>query len=198
MLLRGKLFVAAGSFAVAAIAVAGCSTGAQLAAPGNPAAGVAVGGTQGEAGGGGQDAPASTSGEAAGGAATEIRSGLHGSEQRVVFDFSGVPEIDGLKPQRDWFDAEAPARGGSGEPVDGMQGKKFVHVVVQASGLGSATTDAVSFSLPNAKSAVVNDHEGGTAEMTVGVDADYIDYEVKVEGEKVIVSMYCAAESGCK
>ncbi|MFD0486067.1 hypothetical protein ACFQ0O_02245 [Saccharopolyspora spinosporotrichia] len=45
-----------------------------------------------------------------------------------------------------------------------------------------------AFDLPTAKSGVVNDNEGGTVELTVGLDAA-VEYDVEVQGEKVVINM---------
>lgn len=175
MLLRGKLFLVAGSIAVSALAVAGCSTGAQP----EPA-----------------DAPQqvrslqSGTSSAFQAAADEpvIRAGVHGEQERVVFDFSGLPGVDGVKLMNHELNGQSPAWGGSGEPVEGMTGAKFLHIRVEVADPERRTAGPETFGQSLAKSAVVNDNSHGTGELTIGLSRD-VDYEVLVEGEKVIVNM---------
>ena len=174
MFFRSKLAVAAG--AVALSALAGCSAGAEQAPV--PAQGNGVRPVAGESSGAGN-----TAGK------IDIRAGQHGSEERVVFDLSTLPELSGgIKLMKHELDQKAPVWGGSGEPVEGMQGTTFLHVYLEAADAARTTEGPEKFGLPTAKSAVVNDNSHGTAEMTIGLDAA-VDYEVLVEGEKVIVNM---------
>jgi hypothetical protein len=186
MSLRTKLAVATGSVVLSALALTGCSAGAQTftAAP-PPAQGT---GEQSSPGAGGVNTARSevtnnTPGE------IDIRGGQHGSEERVVFDFSTLPELSGgIKVMTHKLNEKAPVWGGSAEPVEGMKGKNFLHVSLEAADAARTTAGPESFDLPTAKSAVVNDNSHGTAELTVGLDAG-VDYEVLVEGEKVIINM---------
>ncbi|QUH03799.1 hypothetical protein HUO13_25950 [Saccharopolyspora erythraea] len=206
MSFRSKLAVATGSVVLSALALTGCSAGAQPAVPapgqvtGNQAS-PGVGGAAGES-----SEAAENSGEATGTGESgevresgqvindkpgeiDIRAGQHGSEERVVFDLSTLPELSGgIKLMKHELNEQAPVWGGSGEPVEGMEGKSFLHVYLEAADAARTTAGPESFGLPTAKSAVVNDNSHGTAEMTVGLDAG-VDYEVLVEGEKVVINM---------
>ncbi|HEX6361106.1 AMIN-like domain-containing (lipo)protein [Actinophytocola sp.] len=120
------------------------------------------------------------------GPAVELRAGNHGSEDRVVLEFFGV---DGIEVLNHSLDEKPPVRGGSGEPIPGMTGTVFLHVVVVGvPATMIAPTSPTAYDLPIVKSAVVNDIEGGTLEAGVGLAAS-VDYEVKVEGNKIIVNM---------
>jgi hypothetical protein len=173
MFLRSKLFVAAGSIVLSALALTGCSAGTQ-AAPPAPAAGGAV-----------QSGGASNLTAAA---KPDIRAGVHGSEERVVFDFSALPNVNGLKLMNHELNEEAPVWGGSGEPVKGMKGKAFIHIRLEISDPNRTTAGPEQFGQKLAQSAVVNDNSHGTGELTIGV-SEGVDYEVLVEGDKVIVNM---------
>jgi hypothetical protein len=204
MSLRSKLAVATGSVVLSALALTGCSAGAQpptLA----PALGQGAG-NQPSASVGSANSESSETGESSEAAESggvhesgevinntpgeiDIRGGQHGSEERVVFDFSTLPELSGgIKVKKHELNEEAPVWGGSAEPVEGMKGKSFLHVYLEAADAARTTERPESFDLPTAKSAVVNDNSHGTTEMTVGLDAG-VDYEVLVEGEKVIINM---------
>ncbi|GAA2784602.1 AMIN-like domain-containing (lipo)protein [Saccharopolyspora taberi] len=177
MSVRNKLAIATGSVVLSALALTGCSAGAQPAPPA-PAQGNGVQAAVGDTGG-----AVDTSGR------IDIRGGQHGSEERVVFDFSALPELSGgIKVMKSEMDTKSPVWGGSGEPVEGMKGNTFLHVYLEAADAARTTEGPEEFGLPTARSAVVNDNSHGTAELTVGLDAA-VDFEVLVEGEKVIINM---------
>ncbi|SFS87722.1 AMIN-like domain-containing (lipo)protein [Saccharopolyspora flava] len=231
MSFRTKLAVATGSVVLSALALTGCSAGAQqpVVAPvlgqasanqpsSGPAVGHSEGGTISHAAGTGDNSESAdtgtsstsagtgTSSEAAGtypgsgayesGDAVDtpvgdidIRAGQHGSEERVVFDFSSLSGLSGgISVNSHELNQTAPVWGGSAEPVQGMKGTNFLHIYLNAADAGRTTAGPELFNLPTAKSAVVNDNSHGTAEMTIGLDSS-VDYEVLVEGEKLIINM---------
>jgi hypothetical protein len=106
-----------------------------------------------------------------------------------VLEFSGV---GGIKVLSHSLDEKPPVRGGSAQPISGMTGTAFIHVVVaNVPAAITAPTNPIAYNLPIAKSAVVNDVndiEGGTLEAAIGLSGG-VDYEVTVEGNKIIVNM---------
>ncbi|MER7010744.1 hypothetical protein ABT324_04865 [Saccharopolyspora sp. NPDC000359] len=182
MFSRSKLILAAGSIAMSALAVAGCSAGAQPEAP-LPADAPRVqslqSGTSEQAGT--FQAPVSAD-------KPDIRAGVHGEQERVVFDFSGLSGVDGVKVVKHELTSKAPVWGGSGEPVEGMRGAKFLHITIEVSDPERRTAGPETFDHELVASAVVNDNSHGTGELTVGLVTD-VDYEVSVEGEKVVVNI---------
>jgi hypothetical protein len=171
MSLRSKLVLATGSIVLSALALTGCAGGAETPAPvagGSAALGVA-------------------SNQAAA-AKPDIRSGVHGSEERVVFDFGSLPNVEGVRVTKHELNETAPAWGGSGEPVEGMTGKAYIHIYVEIADPQRTTAGPVQFGQKLAQSAVINDNSHGTGELTIGV-SEGVDYEVLVEGEKVIINM---------
>ncbi|MDA3648055.1 hypothetical protein LZ318_22340 [Saccharopolyspora indica] len=172
MLLRSKLFLAAGSIA---LAVTGCSAGVQsepVDAP--PQVQSLQSGTP--------------SGFQAAADEPAIRAGVHGKEERVVFDFSGLSGVDGVKLMNHELNGQSPVWGGSGEKVEGMTGTKFLHIRIEVADPERRMAGPETFGQSLVKSAVVNDNSHGTGELTIGLSRD-VDYDVKVEGEKVIVNM---------
>ncbi|MEV0089173.1 hypothetical protein [Saccharopolyspora sp. NPDC050642] len=174
MSLRSKLVLATGSIALSALALTGCATGAETPAPAPSAGGSApIGGV---------------SNLTSSATKPEIRAGVHGGEERVVFDFSKLPNASGLKVMKHEINSQSPAWGGSGEPVEGMTGKVFLHIYVEIADQDRSTAGPEQLGQKLAKSAVVNDNSHGTGELTIGLSQG-VDYEVLVEGEKVIVNM---------
>lgn len=199
MFLRKKLIVAAGSIAFSALALGGCNVGANSAPPAADSAAQSSAASNSTAGDAVQSDAASKSNSASKPASPapskpaatdipEVRAGVHDNEERVVFDFSNVPHASGLKLMSHRLNQEAPAWGGSGKPVEGMTGQSFVHVYVQITDSNPRTTKPTQFAQKLAQSAVVNDNSEGTAELTIGLSKG-VDYEVVLEGEKVIVNM---------
>ena len=181
MSLLPKLSLIISSLALTAVAVSGCSVPAARTGPGAAPAAPVAGGASAESAGGSQ-AKKSTDGK------PEIRGGLHGSEERVVFDFSGVDGIENVKLMSHEINQDRPTWGQSSKPVQGMTGTSFLHVYVQLTGTQGRVAGPVRLSLPNAQSAVVNDSSEGTAAMAIGL-TNPVDSEVVVEGKKVIVNM---------
>ncbi|QUH00140.1 hypothetical protein HUO13_04315 [Saccharopolyspora erythraea] len=173
MSVRNTLAVVLGSVAFSALALTGCSAGAQEQPPA-PAAAPA--------------APAPVNFAAPKKGEIDIRGGKHGNQERVVFDFSALPELSEVKLMKHEVNKQKPVWGGSGEPVDGMKGSQFLHVLLQTNGSPWVTAGPETFDLPTAESGVVNDNEGGTVELTVGLDAG-VKYDVEVQGEKVVINM---------
>ncbi|MER7078331.1 hypothetical protein SAMN02982929_03898 [Saccharopolyspora kobensis] len=178
MLLRSKLFLAAGSIALSALAVTGCSAGAQ---PEPADAPQQVRSLQ-------SATPEQASGFRAAADEPAIRAGVHGGEERVVFDFSGLSGVDGVKLMNHELNGQSPVWGGSGEKVEGMSGTKFLHIRIEVADPERRTAGPQTFGQSLARSAVVNDNSHGTGELTIGLSRD-VDYDVVVEGEKVIVNM---------
>ncbi|MGW1676407.1 AMIN-like domain-containing (lipo)protein [Saccharopolyspora sp. NPDC002376] len=186
MSLRSKLILAVGTMAVSALAVTGCSAGAQPVSPESATAPQQVQSLQSGAAGTSSlassfEAPVSTD-------KPGMRAGVHGNEERVVFDFSGLSDVNGIKVMNHELNEKSPVWGGSGEPVEGMTGTKFLHIYVEVADPERRTASPETFDQPLAKSAVVNDNSHGTGELTIGL-SEGVDYEVLVEGEKVIVNM---------
>ncbi|MCI2420689.1 hypothetical protein MOQ72_24880 [Saccharopolyspora sp. K220] len=173
MSLRSKLVLATGSIVLSALALTGCAAGPETAAPA-PATGGAV-----------QFGAVSNATAAA---EPDIRAGVHGSEERVVFDFGSLPDVEGVKLMGHELNEEAPVWGGSAEPVEGMTGKAFIHIRLEIADPARTTAGPKQFGQTLAQSAVVNDNSHGTGELTIGVSRG-VDYEVLVEGDKVIVNM---------
>ncbi|MGW3467450.1 AMIN-like domain-containing (lipo)protein [Saccharopolyspora sp. NPDC000995] len=174
MSMRTKLIMATSSIALSALALTGCAAGAPAPAPAPSASGAVQSGA--------------VSNLTSSAAEPEIRAGVHGSEERVVFDFSKLPNVSGLKVMKHERNETAPVWGGSGEPVEGMTGKAFLHVYVEIADQDRSTAGPEQFGQELAQSAVVNDNSHGTGELTIGL-TEGVDYEVLVEGEKVIVNM---------
>ncbi|MER6993020.1 hypothetical protein ABT337_27725 [Saccharopolyspora hirsuta] len=183
MFSRSKLILAAGSIALSALAAAGCSAGAQPEAQRPADAPQQVQPLQ-----SGSSEQASTFQAPVSTDKPDIRAGVHGNEERVVFDFSGLKGVDGIKVMKHELNEQAPVWGGSGEPVEGITGKAFLHIYVEVADPERRTAGPESFDQRLARSAVVNDNSHGTGELTIGL-AQSVDYEVLVEGEKVIVNM---------
>lgn len=175
MFLRSKLFVAAGSIALSALALSGCSA----ATPATPPAGAPAAGGTVQSGG-----PSNLTAAAK----PDIRAGVHGSQERVVFDFSALPDVKGLKLISHELNKKAPVWGGSGEPVKGMKGKSYIHILFEISDPNRSLAGPEQFGQKLAQSGVVNDNSHGSGEVTIGV-SENVDYDVKIEGEKVIVNM---------
>src|SRR4051794_9818620 len=110
-----RMAIVSGSLAVVAMAVAGCGTSENSAAEGQAPANAAVSGQA-------DGLQGSSTKDAAAGASAELRTGNHGSEDRVVLEFAGVTDI---KVRTHQLNEEPPVRGGSGEPISGMVGKTF-------------------------------------------------------------------------
>ncbi|MDA3626702.1 hypothetical protein [Saccharopolyspora oryzae] len=189
MSLRSKLILAAGTMAMSALAVTGCSAGAQPASPAPATAPQQVQSVQSETSSSAETSSSESSFQAP--VSTDkpgMRAGVHGNEERVVFDFSGLSGVDGVKVMNHELNETSPVWGGSGEPVEGMTGTKFLHIYVEVADPERRTAEPATFGQPLAKSAVVNDNSHGTGELTIGL-SEGVDYEVLVEGEKVIVNM---------
>lgn len=189
MFLRKKLMVAAGSLVFSALALTACTGGANIASPA-PAADGAVqsSAASGSAAGDGMQADGTSKSNSTSVDAAEIRAGVHGNEERVVFDFTNVPHASGLKLTSHQLNQEVPAWGESAKRVEGMGGSAYLHVYVQLTDSDPHMSGVVQFGQKLAKSAVVNNNYEGTAELTVALSKG-VDYEVLVEGQKVIINM---------
>ncbi|MGP4019777.1 AMIN-like domain-containing (lipo)protein [Saccharopolyspora sp. 5N708] len=171
MSLRSKLVLATGSIVLSVLALTGCAAGADT--PAAPAGGSAALGV---------------ASNLTAAAKPDIRAGVHGGEERVVFDFSSLPNVDGLRVMSHELNEVAPVWGPSAEPVEGMTGKSFIHIRLEIADPARTTAGPVQFGQSLARSAVVNDNSHGTGELTIGV-SEGVDYEVLVEGDKVIINM---------
>lgn len=116
-----------------------------------------------------------------------FRSGGHDGFDRVVFEFTGAD----APTKFTWkaIDARRPAWGPSGEPVENLPGKYFLHIAAESPRVTVTGKNPATYSHSNVKGAVVNDMgHGGTIELAVGLARDK-PYTVTPEGKKLIIDI---------
>lgn len=126
-------------------------------------------------------------GQVAAAPSVSFRSGGHDGFDRVVFEFAGTnaPKTFTWKE----INTQAPAWGASGEPVENMPGKYFLHIAAESPRVTVTGKNPASYRLSNVKGAVVNDSgHGGTIEVTIGLARDK-SYTVTPDGKKLIVDI---------
>jgi hypothetical protein len=97
-----------------------------------------------------------------------FRSGGHDGFDRVVFEFAGT----NAPTKFTWKETntQRPAWGASGEPVENLPGKYFLHIAAEPPRVTVTGTNPAGYNHSNVKGAVVNDAgRGGTIEVTVGI-----------------------------
>ncbi|WP_158847006.1 AMIN-like domain-containing (lipo)protein [Saccharothrix deserti] len=125
--------------------------------------------------------------QAAAAPSVSFRSGGHDGFDRVVFEFAGT----NAPTKFTWkaIDTNRPAWGPSGEPVENLSGKYFLHIAAESPRVTVTGKNPASYSHSNVKGAVVNDPgHGGTIELAVGL-ARNKSYTVKPEGKKLIIDI---------
>jgi hypothetical protein len=116
-----------------------------------------------------------------------FRSGGHDGFDRVVFEFAGT----NAPTKFTWKETntQRPAWGASGEPVENMPGKYFLHIAAESPRVTVNGTNPASYNHSNVKGAVVNDAgHGGTIEVTLGLARDK-SYTVTPQGAKLIIDV---------
>lgn len=116
-----------------------------------------------------------------------FRSGGHDGFDRVVFEFAGA----NAPTKFTWKETntQRPAWGASGEPVENMPGKYFLHIAAESPRVTVKGTNPASYNHSNVKGAVVNDAgHGGTIELTLGL-ARNKSYTVTPQGAKLIIDV---------
>ena len=125
--------------------------------------------------------------QAAAAPSVAFRSGGHDGFDRVVFEFTGTNAPTKITWKE--INTQAPAWGSSGEPVENMPGKYFLHIAAESPRVTVTGRNPASYSLSNVKGAVVNDAgHGGTIEVTIGL-ARNKSYTVTPEGKKLIIDI---------
>ncbi|WP_083752363.1 AMIN-like domain-containing (lipo)protein [Saccharothrix sp. ALI-22-I] len=128
-----------------------------------------------------------SAGQAAAAPSVSFRSGGHDGFDRVVFEFAGA----NAPTKFTWkaIDTQRPAWGPSGEPVENLPGKYFLHIAAESPQVTVTGKNPASYSHSNVKGAVVNDMgHGGTIELAVGL-ARNKSYTVTPEGKKLIIDI---------
>jgi hypothetical protein len=116
-----------------------------------------------------------------------FRSGGHEGFDRVVFEFSGTNAPKSFTWKE--INTQAPAWGASGEKVENMPGKYFLHIAAESPRVTVKGKNPAGYSLSNVKGAVVNDAgSGGAIEVTIGL-ARNKSYTVTPDGKKLIVDI---------
>jgi hypothetical protein len=116
-----------------------------------------------------------------------FRSGGHDGFDRVVFEFAGTT----APTKFTWKETntQRPAWGASGEPVENMPGKYFLHIAAESPRVTVKGTNPAGYNHSNVKGAVVNDAgHGGTIEVTLGLARDK-SYTVTPQGAKLIIDV---------